>query len=426
MTPLPLIAPPIAGESLRGYLVRLADLNGYETIHWLGSRHGGRAIALGEKLSIERVAALTEVSISSLQNMSYRSNGPNQHKFLGSTVCRRLLQLERFKFCPLCISEAPFHRAFWDLTITQVCPTHRCALLSRCPRCSAKLNWRRASISHCRCGMDFRECAIQAIDGEFPGLLAIERFGLGDCAVLHPELAALTLGDLVELLLALSAYAGRRGSRAGFLSFNYDEVPIHLHIEDGWRIARLWPEGFNRLLDQIRAARPASRSIARSLGPIYNQTAAKRQTGRFWPILHGRIENYVHSRWEGALVARKHRIVRIDGMAAITVNEAARRLGRGYRFTRTLLDEGKLTHRIYDGPRGTPISVNLADVEAASRRATAKEVANALGIGRRRVAAFIRKIPPDKRDTALYDLLIRAEAGEKDLLPDRRKRDLRL
>lgn len=59
------------------------------------------------------------------------------------------------------------------------------------------------------------------------------------------------------------------------------------------------------------------------------------------------------------------------------------------------------------------------------RRATMKEVAQILGVGRRRVARFIKSYPEHERASVLFFLMKRAEEGETNLIPDARKQDVR-
>ncbi|WP_420800201.1 TniQ family protein [Paraburkholderia tagetis] len=58
--------------------------------------------------------------------------------------------------CPICLIEAPYSRAEWDISLYACCPVHGVSLLETCPSCSRSIGLNRQEICRCRCGYDFR------------------------------------------------------------------------------------------------------------------------------------------------------------------------------------------------------------------------------------------------------------------------------
>jgi len=76
------------------------------------------------------------------------------------------------QFCPLCLKEAPYHRATWLPVAAAVCMTHKRLLADRCPGCQGKVPIRAIVEDHrCRrCGTDLTEAWAPRITNDLLGL----------------------------------------------------------------------------------------------------------------------------------------------------------------------------------------------------------------------------------------------------------------
>ena len=129
---------PFADESLPGFIMRMADNHGYgkplDLLKVLGPGLTTLRLAALRGSTHEGIAEYLALLPDELDRLCYGS-GPN-HRVLGHELHDDLVVLGRRKFCPVCIDEALYHRAFWDLTLATVCPVH--AVLG-----GAAVAWRR-------------------------------------------------------------------------------------------------------------------------------------------------------------------------------------------------------------------------------------------------------------------------------------------
>ena len=78
-------------------------------------------------------------------------------KYLGDNSAAALLSSSTFvRFCPQCVARG-FHSPLHDLLFVQTCPIHREPLLSRCPKCSERIEHALPRITNhdpygCKCG----------------------------------------------------------------------------------------------------------------------------------------------------------------------------------------------------------------------------------------------------------------------------------
>jgi transcriptional regulator with XRE-family HTH domain/DNA-binding CsgD family transcriptional regulator len=173
---LPLRPDPFPGECLSGYLLRLADLNGYgilwdmigdlfptwdapEKIHKLKweypLKEWGR-IPLRTGLKPDELVQLTMLPwvgkfrvLPKLDSSIYMSPG----HFLKNLVNPVL------RVCPLCLQSQPYLRLIWRLLPVTACLEHGCLLQENCSTCGAILTPVSQDHRHLRCpacGTDLR------------------------------------------------------------------------------------------------------------------------------------------------------------------------------------------------------------------------------------------------------------------------------
>src|SRR5437879_3347465 len=125
-------AIPHADESFIGYLIRLTEVNHYETPSWilqlagLGSYLRKVSFAFGKSLSLTPLSQLTGVSEDELSGLSYQRSAGKRTKFsdclvFGSPAPRIGIRAHRPKVCPACLVEFGYVRKLWDLTPVTIC-----------------------------------------------------------------------------------------------------------------------------------------------------------------------------------------------------------------------------------------------------------------------------------------------------------------
>jgi DNA-binding XRE family transcriptional regulator/AraC-like DNA-binding protein/transposase len=165
---LPLRPGPYAGECLSGYLLRLADLNGYgifwdlvgdlfptwdapqqiNKLKWEYPLKDWGRIPLRTGLTPGELTRLTVapwVEKFRLPPDLHRSIYLSPGHFLKSLVNPVL------RVCPLCLQSQPYLRLLWRLLPVTVCVEHSCLLQERCSVCGTTLTPVSQDHRHLRC-----------------------------------------------------------------------------------------------------------------------------------------------------------------------------------------------------------------------------------------------------------------------------------
>ncbi|MFN7928348.1 MAG: TniQ family protein [Blastocatellia bacterium] len=164
-----LVIPHLApDETLMGYLLRLAEDNGYAGIkeieaalHWTIEPTEGR-VSSRCCPDLSGLAQATGYDEARFQRICYQDDG--QWVTLGvARIPVRYIKFKYPKFCPACLAESPHHRWYWDLAHVTVCLKHQLLLMDRCPMCRKRLYWDRTSLTICACGCDWTQMERQTV-----------------------------------------------------------------------------------------------------------------------------------------------------------------------------------------------------------------------------------------------------------------------
>ena len=260
LAPLPNGLDPFADESLPGFVMRMADNHGYgkplDLLKVLGPGLTTLRLAALRGSTHEGMADYLALSPGELDQLCYGS-GPN-YRIFGHELHDDLVVLGRRKFCPACIGEAPYHRAFWDLTLATVCPVHAVRLVDRCPHCERTLNWKAGPITSCsssRCAGDLHWAEAVPVPGtEMGGVRGLHRLmHTGECSEFGAPVRALPVGEQIRLMFHLGCLA--RGREAISRPTDFARLhpgEVHLVLDAGWRMCSDWPSAFHAFLDSRR------------------------------------------------------------------------------------------------------------------------------------------------------------------------------
>ncbi len=151
-------------ESFPGYLLRLAEANGYAGITDLL-----RATLSTRRASVDRMLHDLRTSRSDLSTLSRVAVGDAEHLLRhlafplqdGALVVNQMRVdgdawlTAKAQVCPQCLSERGYLLEAWDWTVVTVCPEHCITLIDKCPNCAAPITWGRPHPFHCeQCGAD--------------------------------------------------------------------------------------------------------------------------------------------------------------------------------------------------------------------------------------------------------------------------------
>lgn len=389
-----LIKPlPIRHESARGYVLRLSEQNGLETPRWLLSLISEGVITQKGHVALGYILNRPENALSGLcgpiANLA-QLNAPD----LGR-LSIRYWNTRRPKFCPRCLTEAPYWRASWDLLFAVACDKHGVRLHDCCPQCEKPLSWDRSHIAACACGFDLRGAALQAAS---PGAVELAREvkirlqeALPDkngIEVLHN----LHLESLLKLVWFLGAYSRNAHLRPQKV-VGLEKVEVAGAMVRQAMVALTdWPRGFHRLLEEIVARRILASSgnkLGTSFGGFY-RALYKSFPGPEFEFLRRAFEEYLREHWTGQLARRNRRLS--SGLRSehewVSIAEAARQLKVRVGKVKELLADGLLKGHLHLAKSGRQMgSVSrtslMAMVNKNEESITLKEARSLLGISRK-------------------------------------------
>lgn len=247
-------------ESLRGYVLRVSEANGYDSpLHIM--RHAGftRSEQMSQRLPLDKLEPLLGLSGERLEHLSNsgRGIGVPHPEILGHAskfwYRHRFLRGVDSAFCPQCVAQQGFLDAFWDINLVVACPDHRCALLTGCSVCGKALTWVRPGILTCKCGARLASCRAPRVDPAVLDLMHVLRNKLHRRPLAESangsgfpikEIEAISLWGLFWMLVRLAEK--NQASR----DLPRDATPMAV-VKDAADVLKNWPRGFHALLRRV-------------------------------------------------------------------------------------------------------------------------------------------------------------------------------
>src|SRR5258708_17732668 len=149
-------ATPRTGESLRGFVLRIAQANGYCGIAPLLQLARLPPTFASRTSTLQNLAELFDglVDVDDLHAGSHWSSIERGSRYQNATISPVDINLAHPKVCPMCLKETGFARLVWELRVAITCWRHGCSLLDQCSVCGRRLTWGRKALSACTCGAD--------------------------------------------------------------------------------------------------------------------------------------------------------------------------------------------------------------------------------------------------------------------------------
>jgi hypothetical protein len=386
---------PEKGESFIGYLVRLTELNGYDTPSWILSLSDIDYMELQWTFSFvfsrpkghEKLAQLTNTALSDLAqllylpaNFSQGYNTEHEYDFYGACLNRSIIRPHCPKVCPGCLKESGYARRVWDCSLVTACPIHECLLIDSCPKCKNRIKCVRNRLSICACGYDWRETDPQFLAADD---LAVSRRIYQLCGLLSETLKeenenplkSLGLREFVVALTFIArifrniAWATGRPSK----SIKLPNKDLHELYGQAYSVFENWPHNFHRFLSKQSRGQIRLNPDDGKLG-----TALKKEFGSFFERLHHDLDgaqfDFMRNSFAEFLTNRlrsqSHELNEEDLQASLTetdtyisVAEARRLLKISHRALSELIGTGELRFVIKNQGTTLKYLVRLSDVQ---------------------------------------------------------------
>lgn len=327
---------PYPDEAITGYLVRLADSNGF-----FGLRELFRyVVELGEGDCKRGIALATGLSQDAIEGLvgPYPSYWETAGNLAGLTV--QDFNQQTLRWCPSCLLEAPYLRKFWTLKPVCHCERHQTKLLERCPACGAAQSPSRSNLRSCQCGerISVADGLVDPTTSEIK-LLGRLHFafdgthGLGPFEQLNPS-------AWVRLIRYFGQFEdGREPERPGQLGNLHDLDVAGRVFSRAAVLLDEWPANFNRLLESTLKNRPVSPSLRRSFGRLYRLIYRDLADPSFGFVREA-FEAFINDSWWGTVCKRNRGLSTAVQVLhpRLTLRQAADSLGIGKKTLKHLVE----------------------------------------------------------------------------------------
>jgi hypothetical protein len=370
-TPLLVRHPaPFPTESLVGYVLRLAEENGYASpwsVYSLAGLKQSEIRTSGFKL--EKLATIINRPASELESIGYSAppNQPRWARLLGHSLVPTDLNIVNPGLCPRCVAEKGFIEAHWHLTLMIGCPVHECISAQCCAKCGKRVRLFRPGLLECDCGGNLMECALPLLPKADAALLDIIRrkvLGLpaddeNPLSLPRDQLMAMNLRSMLLVVRAL----GRHRLIADGRTSLEDERQL---VSAAARVLLDWPKNFIALLLDIgkRLPQNGKGGVRKQFEPIYgalfkNRAINPREQTDF---LGEAFLEFAENHWGRGYVDPKllKRARGKDASRFITRSEFAAQVGIHVLTASRLLKEQQITSRRVQCGKSERILVDLS------------------------------------------------------------------
>lgn len=139
---LPVRPMPVKGESVPGYLLRLAIDNGWDSLSQFLAAYkikSSKHIDLHNSHLIDAISELLGHTRSSIEDpclpATFRALKRDENRNF------HVLALAEPHVCPLCMKESNSHKTEWQYLPFTHCIKHEAELISKCPHCATEFEW---------------------------------------------------------------------------------------------------------------------------------------------------------------------------------------------------------------------------------------------------------------------------------------------
>lgn len=330
---------PKPDESFMGFILRLTELNEYDSPAWIvreagiGYPHNRSAVAFHKTLDLSALATFTGVDITDLVSLRYpvdkHSHTTYRRLFFGLTVPQYVIRPKHQKVCPGCLLDGSYIRRIWEFALVTVCPIHECLLLDECPDCGKRITWTRNKVAVCPCKYDWREYSPPVVANSDLDvtrqihLLCHITSGNDDTRqgnLNEPNpLYGVDLQGLTAALLFVARQFARTAYKKGrrlidttgktFARSNQNSE-THTLLCKAWSVFNSWPNNYFNFLEWRKTHLPSrrfraglNRDFAEYKSALYYRLASEQ-----FNFMREGFEEYLITRWNGGYVGHMRRL----------------------------------------------------------------------------------------------------------------------
>ena len=292
-------------ENLRGYILRLAQVNGYADIRPLlqlanlssNQYYDNASAYVFKNKSLIHLSIITSIPLHVLNALRYGSDKEKNSLILGHKISNKHLRLDYPRICFQCLRSENIALAIWDLPAITACPIHKIELFDHCPECYLRLRWNRPGVNLCHnCDCDFRDYSSdKSPHEEYRLSRLIYQLSMnknvnyrGIPTVLRDHSLAEVL-DVVCSLAYLDYQLTPEFHETGIqLSIKTSvNTLLHTHFCNAMQLLDKWPDNFCKFLStsrKLRRGRAASYGISKEIGAPFYHLKANRYKPIYEPL----------------------------------------------------------------------------------------------------------------------------------------------
>ncbi|UWP89156.1 TniQ family protein [Aliiroseovarius crassostreae] len=370
-------ATPLQGESLVGFLRRLASLNAFSHVAefycHIGQPYGRPML---ENLSeLAEALGVGETSLSAIAPKIQPCDPALEWRFQRS---------QTDPVCPSCIAEGQAWQQRWRHSLVSACDVHKTVLLDHCPRCKTTFSTTVGGLKSCECGLPFETMvAPRATEFEIwvAGLMACAPQAQEDVGSFGPWSEDAPDNFASFLFFLASNEQKSRSGKEGKTPLPATITDTRAFIAQAEPWLRSWPEGFQeKLAQRLSVGDPGASSAPARLGKWYQRLM--RFKGDAYEDVHTQLSAGIAEHFQGPYAGKP-----VGERAWISATEAARILNiRGERVVAAVASgklEGEQAHSGH-GHKHTMLARAVVEglKNDRAKYLTAKSAMEMLGVGK--------------------------------------------
>lgn len=261
ITPLVRTPLPFHGESVRGFVLRSSEVNGYQSpLKLLNYAGMDDEEARSARPPLDKLARLYGRTAEDLRLLGLDGNESfkkgRRLSLMGHDIPTMFMRAKHSGICVQCIKKEGYIEAFGELKYALVCPHHGMKMLHKCPSCKKPISWQRIGLLRCSCGSDLS--INQATELENPPIILLMK-------ILYAKLMKEPLDEAEMTLQGFPLEAIQVMSLETLLSLIYrfgafcrdkaesDEMQQFAAISTTSEILSDWPHRFHDYLAKVHA-----------------------------------------------------------------------------------------------------------------------------------------------------------------------------
>lgn len=319
--PLIVTPQPMPNESFKGYILRVAEANGYPSVNGMLKHVGMTEYEIRSSIpSLEKLKLLVASQLHEFEFLTWQKTYSGHQLSFHHNVPKLYLHSQRPHLCPVCIMESGYIHTFSEIKYAVACPEHAVLTINQCPACEKDLSIFRPGMSICNCGYDFINSEVKRTDNA--GLLALMSILKSKLENTAPNLVMLdkagfptdnlTAMALNTLLSFIYRIMGRATKQKELLGAVTQVASILTN----------WPSGFHQYLEEVHApeANLESSGLRKQFLPLYETLFKNGMPRQEVDFIHQAFVEFGQGRWGKALIhprfqSHKPIIVGVYGLA---------------------------------------------------------------------------------------------------------------